>query len=105
MQRMGSKAGLPLGGFERARAEPPRLVDPPKQQTSATHCVVAPATMTDDAYRRLAFEQLLGLSHPAPRLAGLADLSQGTGGGGDRPWKQDRDIQAAPYVYPLLDLQ
>ena len=75
VQRMGSKAGLALRGLNRARAQLPRLVEPPKQQTSATHCVVAPAAMTDDPPRRLALKELLGLSHPAQRLARLADLS------------------------------
>src|SRR5262249_52717641 len=105
MQRMSPKAGLALRGLNRARAQLPRLINPPKQQTSATHCVVAPAAMTDDPHRRLALEELLGLSHPAQRLAGLADLSQRPGGGGDRPGKKDGHIQAPTYTNPLFDQQ
>ena len=48
--------------------------------------------MTYDSRRRLTLEELLGLSHPAQRLAGLADLRQRPGGGGDRPGKKDGDI-------------
>ena len=91
-QRMGREARLALSGFNRATAQAPRLVEPAEQQTGAPHRVIGPAAMTDDSPRRLTLEELLTLSHPAQRLAGLADLRQRPGGGGDRPRKKHGDF-------------
>src|SRR5262249_54399647 len=91
-QRQGCEARLALRGCDRALAKAARLIEPAEQQTGATRRVVSPAPMGDDSPCRLTLEELLTLSHAAQRLAGLADLSQRPGRGGDRPGKKNGDI-------------
>src|SRR5262245_44249586 len=92
VKRMGRKARLALRGFNGTTAQATRLVEPADQETGATRCVVGPAAMTDDSPRRLTFEELLTLPHPAQRLAGLADPRQRPGGCGGRPGNEHGDI-------------
>src|SRR5215471_6393250 len=59
--------------------------------------------MMENFARRLTLKELLGLSDPAQRLAGLADLSQRPSRGGDRPWKQGRRLLSAACIDAVLD--
>src|SRR6267378_3522054 len=99
---MGCETRLALSGFNRAKAQAPRLVEPAEQQTGTTHRVIAPGAMTNDSPRRLKLEEPLTLSHPVQRLASLADLHQRPSGGSDRPGKKHGDF-CPRYVHPVVD--
>src|SRR5262249_8582584 len=97
---MGRKAGLAPSGFNRAKAQALRFVEPTEQQTGAAHRPVSPAVMLADSARRLTLKKLLGLSNPAQRLAGLAALRQRPARQGNRPrWNHD-EMRSPRRIYP-----
>src|SRR5262245_56907450 len=68
VQRVGGKARLTRGGFDRAQGQAPRVLETTEQEAGATERVVARAQPTEEAPRSVTLEELLAFLDPLRRF-------------------------------------